>query len=72
MGQSTLGWTKTAYSGEQTSPCGTYKVVKGSDGDWHLFSIERRSDLHAYMLDTFYINSYTTMRAAKLATTQEA
>jgi len=67
MATSLKGWKRTAPQGEQTSADGTYKVVKGTDGSWHLFSIKRRSDLFSYMLDTSYVNTYATMRAAKLA-----
>lgn len=61
-------WTRTAAQGEQTSPCGSYKAVRNEDGEWHLFSIERRSDQFAYIHDTFYINTYNTLKAAKAAT----
>lgn len=61
-------WKRTAAQGEQTSPDGNYKALRNADGEWHLFAIERCAGFGAFrMASTEYINTYSTLAAAKLA-----
>jgi hypothetical protein len=61
------GWKRTAPQGEQTSADGTYKVVRNAYGEWHLYAISLPAGQRAYMATTEYVKTYSTMRAAKLA-----
>ena len=64
MRANTLGWRRTAAAGEQTNADNTYKVVRNEDGEWHLFALYGESP---YTRTSEYVNTYNTMRAAKLA-----
>tara|TARA_R110000751_G_scaffold261909_1_gene361185 strand:- start:223 stop:438 length:216 start_codon:yes stop_codon:yes gene_type:complete len=62
------GWKRTAAQGEQTSADGKYKAVRNAYGEWHLYAIERCAGFGVFgMASTEYINTYSTLAAAKLA-----